>query len=566
MQISIPPEEAAQFAQQIKTDWYRGRERDYEVAVHLVISALLSPRNMRREDFPDLILNVFKESMPDLDALGISAPRQQAVRDGAETTVGGFKGALANLAGGRWGLAQFMWIPRAFDHGLGGAIADAFRLLIVESTPLPDRVEAFRDQLYLACQELENKGGFLPNWRLFRVSLSFVAMILAAHDPSKYTFYSYAALRHGYTRYNPGAAWPKGTLGQRYSEMCAFVQAVARELRAHGVPVEDLIDAQSFIWLSFGATDKKDDGPEKGPGTDRPRQASSSPGRAHAAPDHEAVARDLADATFWPLDRARHLVSLVQRSHQILFQGPPGTGKTFVAEALARLLAGDVDNRVELVQFHPSYAYEDFVEGIRPVVTRDHALAYEVRKGVFLKLADLAREYPEDAFFLVIDELNRANLPRVFGELLYAFEYRGPEHTFRLPYSGDEAYLPANITVIATMNSADRSIALVDAAIRRRFRHVEFAPDLAVLRNWLRANDLDAFADEAVSRLGALNTYLQELLGPDRLIGHTYLMRDDLARVGLHAVWEEDIEPVLTEHLFSRPEEVTKLRALFVAS
>jgi 5-methylcytosine-specific restriction protein B len=193
------------------------------------------------------------------------------------------------------------------------------------------------------------------------------------------------------------------------------------------------------------------------------------------------------------------------------------------------------------------------------------SLAYEVRPGVLLDLADTAKKYPDDQFFLIIDELNRANLPRVFGELLYAIEYRGPEHTFHLPYSGTENYLPDNISIIAAMNTADRSIALVDAAIRRRFRHVQFAPDPDVLKAWLTNNGLADMADHAAGRLVALNDQVELLLDSDRLIGHTYLMRDDLRKVGLDAVWEEDIEPVLREHLFNQREELPKLQDVFLA-
>jgi 5-methylcytosine-specific restriction enzyme B len=250
----------------------------------------------------------------------------------------------------------------------------------------------------------------------------------------------------------------------------------------------------------------------------------------------------------------------------LLFQGPPGTGKTFVAERLARVLTADEEERTELVQFHPSYAYEEFVEGIRPRVTGEAGLAYEVREGVFLTLVERAKEHPDELFVLVVDEINRANLPRVLGELLYALEYRGPEHTFRLPYSGSETYVPDNIILIATMNSADRSIALVDAAARRRFRHIDFRPDPDVLRAWLEGNDLGEFADLAVSRLQALNDRLLEVLDSDRLIGHTYLMRRDLGDVGLETVWEEDIGPVVREHLYNQPSEIDALRSVFLAT
>lgn len=554
MKVVIPADQAATFTRLIPTDKYRKDERDYKWAVHLVLAALLSERNSSREDFAVLISDVFGKAMPDLDALALS-PDDQAFVKAAVPGGGGLRGAMGNLGGGKWGLAQFAWIPRAVEFELGSAIADAFRAVIDGEQPLAQRVDAFRDQLYEACQALERKGGFLPDWHLFRVSLSFVAVVLAGYDPARYTFYSKGALRYGYEQYAPGSDWPKGTMGTIYEGVCDFIQSVEQVLKAKGAPVRDLIDAQSFIWVAF--RESKEDVVIEAP-------KPPAPGSRREI-DLDVVAKDLAKRVYWPLDRAQRLVGLVERWGRVLFQGPPGTGKTFVAEALGELLTGGEDGRVKNVSFHPSYAYEDFVEGIRPVLSEGKSLAYEVRPGVLLDLADTAKKYPDDQFFLIIDELNRANLPRVFGELLYAIEYRGPEHTFHLPYSGTENYLPDNISIIAAMNTADRSIALVDAAIRRRFRHVQFAPDPDVLKAWLTNNGLADMADHAAGRLVALNDQVELLLDSDRLIGHTYLMRDDLRKVGLGAVWEEDIEPVLREHLFNQREELPKLQDVFLA-
>lgn len=205
----------------------------------------------------------------------------------------------------------------------------------------------------------------------------------------------------------------------------------------------------------------------------------------------EAAMKDpvqaLVSGLLWDEDRARSLIALTRRAKQLPFAGPPGTGKTLAAPILAGALADE--SRIKLVQFHPTYAYEDFVEGIRPVISESAStdgadgttsssssgLRYEIRDGVFKEIVRDARSTPpEAAHFLIVDEINRANLPRVLGELLFALEYRGEQNKVELAYSTDEFYVPENLWVIGTMNTADRSVALLDAAMRRRFKEVRF--------------------------------------------------------------------------------------------
>ena len=170
---------------------------------------------------------------------------------------------------------------------------------------------------------------------------------------------------------------------------------------------------------------------------------------------------------------------------QIIFYAPPGTGKTYVARRLSEFIAQD-PSRAAVVQFHPSYAYEDFVQGCRPIQgASDTTLSFALSSGPLMELAENARDSEAD-WCLVIDQINRSNIPKIFGELYYLLEYR--DHEIRMQY-GDSFRLPKNLYIIGTMNTPDRSIALLDAALRRRFHFVPFFPDQApiagLLRRWL---------------------------------------------------------------------------------
>src|SRR5690606_34694947 len=181
------------------------------------------------------------------------------------------------------------------------------------------------------------------------------------------------------------------------------------------------------------------------------------------------------------------IVALLEDKGQVIFYGPPGTGKTYLARKLAEALAPDPTRR-SLVQFHPSTSYEDFFEGYRPEVGADGQMTYRLVPGPLAQIAARAADAPGKRHVMIIDEINRANLPKVLGELLFLFEYRGEQ--VRTLYRPDDAFeLPANLWFIGTMNTADRSIALVDAALRRRFHFVPFFPGhgpmAGLLERWL---------------------------------------------------------------------------------
>ena len=185
-------------------------------------------------------------------------------------------------------------------------------------------------------------------------------------------------------------------------------------------------------------------------------------------PDLDALAEDV----FIEAEDLETIVDLLQDKKQVIFQGPPGTGKTYLARKLAECLAGR-DDRVRLVQFHPSYAYEDFVQGYRPTLQGGQA-GFALRDGPLREMAKLSKKSKEK-HFLIIDEINRGNLAKILGELYFLLEYR--DDGIRLQYTNKPFSLPPNLYIIGTMNTADRSIALVDLALRRRFHFVEFHPD-----------------------------------------------------------------------------------------
>ncbi len=211
---------------------------------------------------------------------------------------------------------------------------------------------------------------------------------------------------------------------------------------------------------------------------------------------------------------ARPARGLLDLKRQLILQGVPGTGKTHVARHLARLLTGGRDECIRLVQFHPAYSYEEFVEGIKVrSVTVDGRsdVTYPVEDGLLCAFAEEASRRPAETHVLLIDEINRGNLPRIFGELLYLLEYR--EQSVCLPCSRRSFRLPSNLYLLATMNAADRSVALIDQALRRRFSFLEMPPDPAVLARWLQAHTPATFAERVLTLFERLNARLRADLG-----------------------------------------------------
>ena len=248
----------------------------------------------------------------------------------------------------------------------------------------------------------------------------------------------------------------------------------------------------------------------------------------------------------------------IKRKGQAIFYGPPGTGKTYIARKLAAHLIGGGDGFTDLVQFHPAYSYEDFVQGIRPQ-SRDGQLEYPVVAGRFLEFCSGARQR-KDPCVLIVDEINRANLAQVFGELMYLLEYREDE----IPLAGSSRRfsIPENVYILGTMNTADRSIALVDHALRRRFAFLALYPNYDVLEHFHTQHETGFPVARLVEQLRILNNRIGD---KHYSVGISFFLRPKL-REELRDIWRAEIEPYLDEYFFDNPQRAEDFRWEKVAS
>lgn len=245
-------------------------------------------------------------------------------------------------------------------------------------------------------------------------------------------------------------------------------------------------------------------------------------------------------------------INAINRKGQTIIQGPPGTGKTFIAERLAKHLIGGGDGFSDIIQFHPAYTYEDFIEGLRPI-TENGQLTYSIVSGRFLQFCEKAEEC-EDICVLIIDEINRANLSQVFGELMYLLDDRENTERFITLASGKSFRIPTNVRIIGTMNTADRSIALVDNALRRRFAFISISPNYELLQNYHNREETDFPIDKLIDILKEVN---QAINNKHYELGISFFLTKTLAE-DIQDIWQMEIEPYLEEYFFDNQTKMDK--------
>ena len=265
---------------------------------------------------------------------------------------------------------------------------------------------------------------------------------------------------------------------------------------------------------------------------------------------------DFLNEVYMDEDTYNTLTELLEAKYNVILQGAPGVGKTFAAKRLAYSIMGQKDtSRVAMVQFHQSYSYEDFIQGYRPSKE-----GFELENGAFYKFCKEAEEDNERPYFFIIDEINRGNLSKILGELMMLIEKDKRGEKIKLLYSNEWFTVPQNVRIIGMMNTADRSLALMDYALRRRFAFFDFAPAFSSegFKNYLAEKNSPKL-ESLITVVESLNNTISsdESLGDGFRIGHSYFCTDDeITDEWLKSVVEYEVIPLIKEYWFDEPTKV----------
>ena len=440
---------------------------------------------------------------------------------------------VLNLRLNLFGAYEGSWASELIKRSDEAELRHRLLDLLYGQDDLHDRLERF-----LAWSDLRD---LTDEGKKVGINATVASYLLAVSNPREYAFCKPRTYNAAVDHLLGRDARPKNKV-QRVVHCCAFYKAVLEFLTKEcGLEDGNLLDVHSIFYLLL-AKDGWEVPPPPGPG----------PG---PSPDN------------WR-DDLQEIYELLEDRHNVVLYGPPGTGKTYLTVELQdRWRKWQGEDAVHMVTFHPSYSYEDFIEGYRPAVSGTESVAgFALTPGVFRDCCEQARQTPDRRFLLVIDEINRGDVARIFGELITLIESdkRG-RLTVVLPQSKDRFSVPANLYLLGTMNTADKSISLMDIAIRRRFRFKRFPPDPDVL-----TPDREYCAEVAGIPLDQLLIAINENLADrDRAIGHSYLLirkteQDPVEQ--LRRRFRHDIIPLVEEYFYARPDSMqTVLRSLVEA-
>lgn len=386
-----------------------------------------------------------------------------------------------------------------------------------------------------------------------------ISILLMAEDPEQYPICRVRQIRAASKLAGAPLQWSKVRATARYTAALQLLDRMVETTEVERDPIANRLEAESVVWAMMKHK-KLPPGWSESDWRDLVNYRKSGQGTGEVDTDNEDEddppdnrLDELADTLMFEEDFLREVVDLIEDKRQVIFYGPPGTGKTYVALQLAKLLA-ESPQRVRLVQFHPAYTYEDFVEGYRPAPIGGNP-GFKLAEGPIRAMAREASASPDERFVLVIDELNRGNPAKVFGELYFLLEYR--EHAVRLQYSESDFILPKNLLIIGTMNSADRTIALMDAALRRRFYFVGFYPDRepvqGLLRRWLDQHQPSMrWVADAVDQVN------RELSDRHLAIGPSHFMKRGLTDDQVRMIWRHAILPYIEDQFFGDPDRLAE--------
>ena len=441
-----------------------------------------------------------------------------------------------------------------------------FRTLFDEDQPLKDRISEFRAgaDMFVAKMQLED-----ASWKNTFQDQHAISVYLTFRYPEKYYIYKYGVLK---------AVAPilslktNGNRLETYRQMCDTLHnfAVADkdlismssarlDSNCYQDPDQRMLanDIAYFVYRQQRKREQEQKIAAQPANANEPLATNTD---SHIGYEKE----NFLDEVFMTEDDYDSLINLLKRKKNLILQGAPGVGKTFAAKRLAYSLIGEKNSeRINTVQFHQSYGYEDFVMGYRP---KDSG--FELKEGAFFSFCKKAASDPNNNWYFIIDEINRGNISKIFGELLMLVEAdkRGKDYAIRLQGAEEPFFVPGNVYIIGMMNTADRSIALIDYALRRRFAFFTLKPafvDNESFSEYVESKDSENY-NRVIEVVIKLNDEIEAdpLLGAGFKIGHSYFCTDDpITNKLLLDIINYEIKPLLSEYWVDDTSKVTEWTA-----